>query len=140
MLTWNDSMTTGIPEVDVQHKELIKRYNAFEIVISNAKGNANQREEAGKVLDFLQFYAVWHFEKEEEFFEKYKCPDAKENKESHAQFIKKFGQFYEFWQTEGMDIELAQTTFKELGNWVANHILGVDIKIYPYVKAANSNN
>jgi hemerythrin len=135
MLAWKDSMTTGIKEIDAQHKELINRYNAFADVLSNSKDTAILREEAGGLLDFLQFYALWHFTEEEEFFEKYQCPDAEVNKKAHAQFIEMFGQFHESWQDKGMDLELAQRTFTELGNWVANHILGVDIKVYPYVKA-----
>lgn len=124
MLTWDDSMATGIPAIDGQHRELIERYNAFDAALSSSSLSA--RDEAGEILDFLQFYAIWHFEREEHCFEEYQCPIAAANKQAHAEFIESFGQFYEQWQTEGMDQRLIRATFADLGAWIQNHILGLD--------------
>lgn len=126
MITWNDSMTTGVPAIDAQHKELIQRYNTFAEALSNS---LLARDEAGKMLDFLQFYAVWHFEREEQYFDEYKCPFAEQNKCAHADFIQQFGAFYEEWQTEGMDTDLIQETFAAFGNWIENHICKIDVQI-----------
>lgn len=128
MITWDDSMTTGVAEIDAQHKELIERYNAFAETLYS---HTFMTLEAGELLDFLQFYAVWHFEREEECFHKYECPVAAANKEAHAEFIHKFGQFYEQWQTQGMKPELIRQTFAELGHWIADHIRKIDTELYP---------
>jgi hemerythrin len=130
MITWDDSMTTGLPNIDRQHKEIINKYNEFSEAMAGQEGRAK----AGEILDFLQFYAVWHFEKEEKCFEQYKCPAAEANKQAHAEFIDKFGQFYEQWQESVMDTELMQKTYVELGNWIENHILRVDTQLLPCVK------
>lgn len=128
MIIWDDSMATGVPEIDGQHIELIERYNAFAETLNT---HQFMTLEAGELLDFLQFYAVWHFEREEECFDKYECPIAAANKEAHAEFIHKFGYFYEQWQTQGMNPELMRQTFAELGIWIANHIRRIDTELYP---------
>jgi len=48
---------------------------------------------AREILDFLQFYAKWHFGQEEDCMNKYKCPIADQNKKAHAGFLKKFDRF-----------------------------------------------
>jgi hemerythrin-like metal-binding protein len=86
------------------------------------------------VLDFLQFYAGWHFQREEEYMEKFQCAAAEENKRQHAVFLKDFGSFYAEWQTGGMKPELARETFLGLIRWIGNHIQKVDTQLYLLVK------
>ncbi len=130
MITWDETMATGVPNIDAQHKELIQKFNEF----SEASSNASGRKMAGEVLDFLQFYAAWHFEREEKLMEQYNCPAAEKNKKAHAEFIDKFGQFYQQWQEASMSFELMQATFSELAKWVEDHIRGVDTQLRFYVK------
>lgn len=139
MFAWNDSMATGIYKIDAQHKEIFKKFNEFADVFATAKFNAKKMEEAENILDFLQFYADWHFSKEEEYFEQYHCPAAEVNKKAHMQFRRMFGQFYEQWQHQGMNMELAEKTFNELVDWFINHILKVDVQLHAYVKAESDN-
>lgn len=131
MITWDDSMTTGLSNLDAQHRELIGKLNELSEALSGGQDSARV---AGEILDFLQFYAAWHFEREEALMEQYQCPIAETNKKEHAKFIKKFGLFYEQWQTASMDPELANQTHAELANWIANHILQVDTQLHAYVK------
>ena len=130
MITWDDNMRTGLPDLDAQHKMIIKKFNQF----SEAVSSLDARKVAGDILDFLQFYAVWHFEREEKYMEQYKCPAAQANKRAHAKFLDQFGQFYEQWQTSNMDLDLVDETYLELEKWIKNHFLGVDTQLRPYVK------
>ncbi|MBN1305005.1 MAG: hemerythrin family protein [Anaerolineales bacterium] len=132
MISWDESMTTGLPEIDKQHKLLIEKFNEFSDVLA-AMGKAGSREAAGAVLDFLQFYALWHFEQEEKYMEKYNCPTARENKKDHAYFREVFGQFYYQWQHTDMNLELVQKTYDELQAWIVNHIMKVDVALYDCV-------
>lgn len=120
-------MSTGVPDIDAQHKELIKRYNDLAAAMSS---RMLSMDEAAETLDFLQFYTVWHFEREEEYFAHYDCPAADANKKAHAQFIKMFGEFYKQWQLESLDSALVQQTYIELGNWITNHIIGIDTQLH----------
>ena len=66
--------------------------------------------------------------------EEYRCPAAAANKEAHAEFIALFGSFYERWQGASMDPDLVQSTYAELGKWIANHIMSVDTALLPCVR------
>jgi len=132
MINWDDSMATGLPELDAQHKEIIKKFNEFSEAVSRGKGR--DRDVAGDILDFLQFYTAWHFEREEKCMTQYGCPVAKANKQAHAEFIGKFGRFYEQWQEVGMDPELVRETYQELALWIVNHIRRMDTQLYVCVK------
>jgi len=136
MLTWDDAMSTGLPQIDAQHKEIIEKYN--ELSAALAHGSGMERVAAGELLDFLQFYSKWHFEREEQCMEEYQCPVAAANKEAHAEFIALFGSFYERWQESSMDPALVQQTYAELGRWIASHIMSVDSALLPCVKQEQS--
>jgi hemerythrin len=139
MITWDDKLTTSDPRIDSQHKVLIDKFNELDEVISvNQSGDI--RRAAGEVLDFLQFYAAWHFEQEEAMMAQVNCPAAEQNKQAHAEFLQKFGQFYSHWQTASMDIELARTTYRHLASWVTDHIMAVDVQIKPYVTNLDTEN
>ena len=127
MLNWHEGMSTGIPDLDHHHKEILARFNEFYACMS--RGESDKRAEVGRILDFLQFYAQWHFQREEEYMEKYQCPAAEENRIAHADFLKRFGAFYEKWQTAGMDPTLANDTFVALMDWIVNHVQGVDTRL-----------
>ena len=65
MVTWDIKLSTGDGHTDSQHKVLIDKLNEFEVIVSsNSSGDI--RREAGEVLDFLQFYAAWHFAQDEQ--------------------------------------------------------------------------
>lgn len=128
MLNWHEGLTTGVPDLDNHHKEIFQKFNEFYAAMSG--GAAARGEEAGKILDYLQFYAQLHFRREEELMDKYHCPAAEENKRDHAQFLKEFGAFYTQWQTGGMNLTLANDTFVKLMDWLINHIQGVDTQLY----------
>ena len=132
MIAWDDTMTTGLPEIDVQHQEIIKKFNEFTEAVAHGKGS--DRDMAGDILDFLQFYAAWHFEREEKCMAQYHCPAAQANKQAHAEFIDKFGRFYKQWQEAGMDFELVRAVYMELESWIVNHIRRIDTQLYPCVK------
>ncbi len=128
VITWDESLSTGDERTDSQHLVLIDKLNEFDTVISGSN-NSDIRRTAGEVLDFLQFYAAWHFEQEEAIMAKMNCPAALENKQAHAEFIGAFGRFYSQWQTASMDLGLARKTYEQLRDWVVDHILTIDVKM-----------
>ena len=91
------------------------------------------REETGKILDFLTFYAEWHFEREERYMDEYNCPVAEENKKAHKYFLIKFGQLYERYQESDTDVGIIHDTVWELAKWFLNHILIIDTKLHSCV-------
>ena len=131
MITWDNSMSTGVPIIDAQHKMLFQKFNEFSEAISGTMS----REAAGDLLDFLQFYATWHFGQEENCMNEYKCPVAAENKQAHAEFIRTFGKFYTEWQTGTMTPKLVSETYMELEKWLLHHVARVDTQLRTCVKS-----
>ena len=135
MILWDDSMSTGLALIDEQHKELFQRCNDFSAVISDITG----REKAGEILDFLQFYIIWHFGEEEKYMEQYKCAVADENKAGHAMFVETFHKFYMQWQDGSISPSMAISAYAELEKWLVNHVLWVDTQLYKYVIEVDPN-
>ncbi len=128
MVTWQDSLGTSDERTDSQHKVLIEQFNQLEEIM-NSSSAGSFRQAAGEVLDFLQFYASWHFEEEEKLMASLNCPYAEENKKQHAEFLAMFGDFYAKWQTSKMTPDLARSTYKVMSDWIVNHIVQVDVHI-----------
>lgn len=131
MFEWNTAMTTGVLDIDEQHRELIDKFN--ELVDAEASGV--DRGKVGSILDFLQHYAEWHFNTEEQIMDQYKCHIAEENKRAHDEYRSNFGELYEQWQnTTGSDTAVLHDTIVELARWIVNHILTVDNQLHEYMK------
>jgi hemerythrin len=122
MFTWDDAMTTGIPNIDDQHKWLIAQFNKLLEAIQHGQGY----QATAEILDSLQFYAEWHFGREESFMEHYACSAAGANKEAHQYFLSRFNALYVQYQTGTMSDEIITTVVQELGQWLMNHICQTD--------------
>lgn len=123
-------MSTGIELIDQQHKMLFEKFNEF----SGAINKLEARLAAGEILDFLQFYAMWHFEQEEKEMEKYKCSFAELNKKAHKQFAETFGLFYLEWQEGNMTKTIVEKTHQEMENWLVDHIMMIDSQLLLFVR------
>ncbi|NMC84006.1 MAG: hypothetical protein GYA58_01850 [Anaerolineaceae bacterium] len=128
MINWEPNMSTGDDHTDAQHRALIEKFNELSEVFSGTN-QAEMRRAAAELLDFLQFYAAWHFEQEEILMEQKRCPLAETNKAAHADFLQRFGDFYTRWQLTNMDINLARATYQSLADWIVNHILTIDVHL-----------
>ena len=126
-------MSTGVPTIDAQHKEIIEKYNELAEALKHGKrGDALRDRRTAGFSPVL--YSAWHFEREEHCMEEYQCPVAAMNKQAHAEFIEMFARFYEEWWADLMDMELAQQTFRGVGIWIENHILRTDTQLRQCVK------
>lgn len=133
-IAWNDSMSTGVAEVDEQHKELIKMLNSLSEAMRSGKG----KDEIENILVFAGEYAQKHFACEERYFAQYNCPESPQNKAGHEQFIARFTELMQDFRTRGSSFALVMKIYNELSNWLVKHILGVDTKLRAAVKAQNS--
>lgn len=130
-IIWNDSMSTGVAEVDQQHQELIAMLNALSDAMRSGKG----KEEIEKILIFAGEYAQKHFECEERYFAHYQCPAGPQNKAGHEHFIARFTELMDNFREQGRSFALAMKIYNELSNWLVQHILGVDTKLRISVRA-----
>ncbi len=131
MFEWNNAMATGAMEIDDQHRELINKFN--ELVEAEAGGA--DRNTIGGILDFLQYYAEWHFNTEEWIMNQNQCFVAEENKKAHDEYRVKFGKLSDQWKNStDSDNQVLHHTIVELARWIVNHILTVDIQLHEHMK------
>ena len=72
---WDESLTTGVPSVDDQHRHLV----GILAKVLDAMEQGCSRAEVGRVLDELDRYTAAHFSHEEECMRRYECPAAQLN-------------------------------------------------------------
>ncbi len=135
MIEWTHEMSTGIAEIDMQHKELIKRFN----LLSDALNEGRGREETGKLLNFVQFYTDWHFGREERCMEEYGCPIAEHNRDQHSWFLEEFTRLYDHYYAEDTDPDVIVKTFASLERWIVDHIMRTDGELRSCVPKAQQS-
>jgi len=125
-LAWDDALTTGDMEIDVQHKFLIDTFNDLGDAIQHGAGMGS----INKILGVLRHYADWHFGKEEDCMERYHCSAANINKIAHEVFIEKTTNYQKEYELSGDSNELALKIHAELSDWIVNHIMAIDGTLY----------
>jgi hemerythrin len=120
--TWNDSLSTGYNEIDLQHKKLL--------LVINQVHNALQLEpeqyrlKMAKVFKDLTDYTVYHFDSEEKFMRLNGYPDIEEHRKEHQAFVNKVNSQLQYLSDGNRENGMQFYTF--LGNWLIHHIAEKD--------------
>jgi hemerythrin len=125
-IAWDkERMTTGVEEIDNQHRELIKHYNAFHEALTQGKG----RELALDTLAFVANYAEWHFKKEEDCMRQYRCPAAGANLAAHNGLRMELVKVKARVKNNQMESADFLDLDAMLGKWIQTHICSIDAKL-----------
>jgi hemerythrin len=126
IIKWDhEKMTTGVPEVDAQHQEWIRRYNEFDEAVSQGMG----LEIVGSTLDFFTNYAETHFRLEEAYMNKRHCPAAEANRIGHERMRNILAASKEYMERKGVSMMQVTILKKEMQEWLVEHILTIDIQL-----------
>lgn len=131
-LEWNDSFSTGLIDIDAQHRALIRLTNQLSAALDAGEGEAR----VGELVLFLEQYVLWHFDQEEGCMHRYHCPMAAANDRAHAQFRALLLTYRERFNQEGASNQLATDLLGHLKGWMINHILRIDTSLIVCVRAA----
>jgi len=125
-IIWNpQKMATGVPAVDAQHQEWIRRFNQFDEAISQGKG----LEAVQSTLEFFIGYADVHFKFKESVMEKRNCPAAKDNREDHEHMRNILKGFKAYVSEYGYSINEIYGLKLQMEKWLIQHILTIDIQL-----------
>ena len=130
-ISWSKSLESGIDEIDHQHMEFVRILNRINKDVGTASV-ASLR----KTLNFMDYYAHWHFGTEEKYMKKYKYPYTQSHMLQHRKF-------YEYTQEMiqksryGVDEELALSVKTYLIDWLILHIQNTDMKFARFLKENN---
>ena len=120
MLTWKESFSVGIKEIDEQHKYLLKLINAF----SEEKKRSSDNKVLFGMLNELVKYADSHFTTEEQYMKDHDFPDYPSHQKEHVAFTEEVFALNERLAKEDNDTVLEITDF--LKDWYISHVLGTD--------------
>ena len=129
-LIWTDRLSTGVEEIDNQHKSLFDRINSLQAAMKEQRG----KDEVLKVFDFLGDYVETHFATEQGHMKRYDYPDYAAHKELHEEFKKGFKELKEKLEKEGSGFYMVIKTSKFITGWWIDHILSVDVVLGKFLK------
>lgn len=83
-LQWDRKFSLGVKEIDDRHQELLAKINELRKSMMNGAADI----EINKIIDYLEEYAVAHFDEEEQIMKASLYPFYREHKLAHLAFIK----------------------------------------------------
>lgn len=122
LITWNDSLSVNVAEIDQQHKKLINMINELNDAMRAGKG----KDVLGKIVTNLISYTETHFKTEEKYFAQFNYPDTDNHKREHAAFVQKVTGFKNGFEEKRLTLTIEVMNF--LSDWLKNHIMGTDKK------------
>lgn len=122
MTTWRPHLETGHPQIDAEHREIIRQLDDLKWAIDAGAG----RERTVELITMLQHYALKHFAREEALMLRVRCPLHAVNCAAHAEFARKLAGWLELLTYSGTPISLVLEVHREAIGWIERHILHVD--------------
>ena len=129
-IQWTEDLSTDVPEIDAQHKELFSRINRLLEACNQGKG----RTEVGKTLSFLEDYVLIHFSTEEKIMAERLYPEYAGHKAQHVQFISNLGSLKHQFAAEGPSVHVILLTNHTVVDWLRRHIRKLDRDLGAFLK------
>jgi len=128
ILSWNDKLSVGVPEIDRQHKQMMFIINSMGEVLKNDPDFTK----IAPIVDELVAYTQKHFAYEESLLVKNNCPEFAAHEKNHIQLLQEINEWRE--KAKGSSPENLKTLMSILRVWFPGHILNADKKHAGYFK------
>jgi hemerythrin len=132
---WEDSLSTGIPTIDDQHKGLFDQFDKLSKAIEAGESN----EEVEKLLRYLNEYADTHFSEEENLMSSYKYSGLEEQQRHHAQFKENITTLLKMLADNVPTREIAIRIDATLIRYFINHVRKLDSRLSDFIKQSVSS-
>lgn len=129
MIEWQENLSIGVLEIDIQHKLLFDKVNAFLV----ACHTETESEGLYRLFWFLEAYTITHFNQEEKLMQQVGFPDFPKHRESHLAFADEIGNLKERLKNEGPTQTLINTITMFISGWLIQHISHMDRAIGRFV-------
>jgi len=129
LITWSNNYSTGVKEIDDQHKNLIAIINELHDAMAAGHG----KEAVGKCLDKLIDYTVYHFGTEERLMNTHGYSEHRLHEIEHKKLVKTASELHASFKTNPAGLTLKTMYF--LKDWLNNHILGSDVKFGKFLNS-----
>jgi len=129
MIEWSKGLSIGVPEIDDEHKALIKLINS----LSTAIDEEHEAHVIEECLDQLEDYIHQHFRDEEALMTSLNYDDISKHVQQHRKFTSRVEQFREELLKTGSK-DTAEKLVGFLRNWLVTHIVTEDTKLAQLIK------
>jgi hemerythrin len=119
LLSWDQSFSVGVEEIDLQHQKLIAMMNEFYEQIGSDSQRA-LRTLLGSLIEYTKF----HFTTEEQYFRELGYPESDAHIAKHREFIDKVQDVKSRLDSGKHVVSFEITTF--LKDWLTHHVKGND--------------
>jgi hemerythrin len=136
MLLWSEQFATGHKTIDEQHRVLFENINRLEGLLVQTNPNRQECDFIIGLINYLENYAVEHFQVEEQCMESYRCPAHQHNQQAHRYFILSFRRLKEHCQSEGFRPEILKQLHQFAEDWIQQHIMRIDVQLKPCIRAS----
>ena len=127
-LIWNNTLATGVRQIDLQHQELIEMINELEW----AHGAGREADALDDILPRLAAYVLFHFGTEEALMPAAAIyPAAGNHRRQHQEFA---NQIAALRNRPVAAIEL-DSLIAYLKSWLVEHIMKIDQELARYISA-----
>lgn len=119
---WDNKLSTGIVNIDNQHKELFNLINRLVIVINEKKS----KNEIRKVFNSFEKYIIRHFNEEEAIQKQYNYPWYITHHQQHEEFKKQLNDLRDIIEKRGISVLFTIQMKENLFKWLRKHIMNLD--------------
>ncbi len=136
MSEWQDNLCIGVLEIDVQHRLLFDKFNAF-VTAYQAKA---EPDEIFRLFWFIEAYVVSHFKDEEKLMQAIAFPDYPSHHQQHVEFTHEIGVLKERLRIEGPTDNMVSTITSFISGWLVGHISTMDLAIGRFIDESSTPN
>lgn len=129
-IEWNDELSTGVQEIDNQHRELIRQLNVLRDACREGRG----KEVIDDLIIFLGRYIDEHIDTEEKYMNKYNYPQKNFHISQHRELTERFKKLKEDFLRSGLRLVATLEANELLGMWWIDHIFKVDKALGRYLR------
>lgn len=122
---WRDSFSTGISEIDLQHRKLFELGSRI-YELAGLNDGYDHYDEIMAIIGELKDYTVYHFNYEEELMRKYGFEKLDSHKIEHDFFVKRLDRLLRK-DIDSEQEEALMDMIKFTADWISSHILGTDM-------------
>lgn len=127
-LTWDESLSIGVAEIDAQHKRLFELGDA----VARTVERGFDREVVGAELRTLCDYAVEHFSTEEALMDMDAYPEYDQHLSEHMHCTTRALDFLEAFN-EDRDVDMAEF-LRFVDTWVREHTMRMDMTLASFLR------
>ena len=121
-IEWREHLSVGVEEIDVQHRSLFEKFNAFTEACDLEKGEA----EVARLFGFLDRDVNTHFADEERLQLRLCYPEYEKHREQHRKFRADLADLKERLSKEGTTRFFVSSVSRVMIGWLIEHISGMD--------------